>query len=139
MEQEFKKTGLQSSPSFGKLMIDSLRKTRQDHPTADMLAGNLPIVGGLQAGMDATDPSASDFQRMLAVGSILPGMKLVKSIVGKLRKPAKAAVKEITFTPEDIFNKPDVVLTPEQRKAALEEANRKQTEIAAQWLKDNPE
>lgn len=124
MEQEFKRTGLnQQGPSFGKLMVDSLRKTREDHPTMDMLAGNLPIVGGLQAGMDATDPNASDFQRMLAVGSIVPGVRLMRAIAGKLRKPAKEAVHEAEFAPEDIFQKPDVVMTPEQREAARKAAN----------------
>jgi hypothetical protein len=99
MEQEFKKTGLnQHSPAFGKLVIESLRKRREEHPFVDMAAGMLPIVGGLQSGMDVADTSKSNFDRGMSALSFVPGGKLLgmagKYIPGidKLRGAGNSAI-----------------------------------------------
>ena len=139
MEAEFKRTGLpQGGPSYSDLVIDALRKGRQEHPIMDMAAGSLPIVGGMQAGMDVTDSSLGGLDRTLAMLSIVPGGKLVGAGLRKIpyvRKiPAKAEAiinklrrdvpDEPPYTPEEIFQKPDVVMTSEQREAAREAANK---------------
>lgn len=120
-------------PSFYSLMAQKIREGRREHPVADMVAGNLPIIGGIQAGLDVTDESQPGWTRALALASVVPGGKLAGAIVKRLRNyehkiPAKVVDKltgpkppeppEHTFEPEDIFQKPDVTMTPEQREAA---------------------
>lgn len=124
MEAEFRAKSPSPTPGFAQAVISGLRSARKDHPVADAAAGLIPLVGGMQAGMDATDPDSSDFQRMLAVGSILPGMRLAKLLVGKLRRPAAKAVEEAThYAPEEIFQKPDLVMSAEAREAARKKMN----------------
>src|SRR5688572_23914317 len=109
MEPEFKSKNLVSGgPSFGRLVIDKLRETRKEHPALDFAVGNLPIVGGLQTAMDATGPDASPTDAI----SVLPGGRILKAIVNKLRK---APVGEKPYEVEEIFQKPDLVMTPEER------------------------
>lgn len=120
-ESEFRVRNPTPAPGYAQAVISALREGRKEHPVADMLAGNLPLIGGIQAGMDATDPDASDFQRMLAVGSVLPGMRLMRGIIGKLRKVPKSTEHVVeSFHPEDIFQKPNpkVTTSPETVSAA---------------------
>lgn len=129
METEFKQKNLpQHNPTFMRLMVDNLRQQRKEHPVADMVAGNLPIVGGIQAGMDMTDESLPTSERALGATSIIPGGKLLRAIVGKLRK-----APDEPFEAEEIFQKPDLVMTPEQREAARKKMNE---EYAKQLLRE---
>lgn len=129
MEPEFKQRNLTAGgPSYARLVIDALRKSREENPTADMVAGNLPFVGAMQAGMDVTDPKASNLAKGLALASIIPGGKLTGAIIKRLRgveraAPKAASVVEHTFTPEDIFQKPDLKMSPAQREASRKAAN----------------
>lgn len=141
MEREFRNPGARhGGPSFYRLMIDNLRKQREEHPVIDFAAGNLPIVGGVQGLMDATDERSSATQRGLSALSFIPGGKLVDAIIGRLRgAPVNKMVDDKPFTPEEIFQKPDVKMTPEERAANLVAKNEEARKIAEQWLKDNPE
>lgn len=203
MEFEFKKTGVShQGPSFSRLMIEKLRQGREEHPVLDFAAGNLPILGGLQAGMDMTDPNASTTERGLSALSFVPGGKIMgqvgtymgdvldfkklkkqKQIAERLKKsyeiPPSAEELEVSrtgqlpvpekppqaiidsmkekamagdpkarqwvekfggeYSPEEIFQKPNVTMSPEQRAANLLRKNEEAKKIAEQWLKDNPE
>lgn len=126
-------------------MINSLRNAREKHPAVDTAVESLPIVGALGAGLDITDPNASNFTKTMALASIVPGGKLAGVIAKRLRGletrlPAKVVDKlagahppapdEITFTPEEIFSnrtKPEVVKSANDayiKQLLEEEANR---------------
>ena len=140
MESEFRVKNPTPAPGYAQAVISALRQTRKEHPLTDAAAGLVPGVGVGQAVLDSTDPDSSDFQRMLAVGSILPGMRLMRTIAGKLRKPAAKTIEHVVeeFKPEDIFQAATIKMTPEQRAASLAAQNEKSRLIAEQWLKDNP-
>lgn len=138
MEQEFKRTGLPGGgPSYSKLLIQGLRKAREEHPVLDFAAGNLPIVGGLQAGMDATDPEASPVERGLSALSFVPGGKMLSKILpDKLRGKVSKMVEEQTYSPEEIFQAPDIKMDAAQRARSLAAQNAEAKKIAEQYLKD---
>lgn len=122
MESEFRVKNPTPTPGYPQAVISALRQKRKEHPLTDAAAGLVPGVGVGQAAMDATDPDTSDFQRMLAVGSLLPGGKLLRMLVGRLRKAPVKQVEHVieAFKPEDIFQKPSLGVTtsPETVAAA---------------------
>lgn len=123
MESEFRVKNPTPAPGYAQAVISALRQTRKEHPLADAAAGLVPGVGVGQGAMDATDPDSSDFQRMLAVASILPGMRLARTIVGRLRG-AKTAEKLVEHYPKTPSTTPP---------SAVAEANR---QYAEQLLKE---
>jgi hypothetical protein len=158
MENEFKvKNPKPPTVPFMKLVIQSLRKQREEHPVLDTAAGFVPFVGGVQSGMDVLDESNSPIQRTLAALGLVPGGKLVsklgEKVAGKLgivtdleewRKKQKATADalrkdSVPYSPEEIFQKPDLTMTAEQRAANLQQKNEEARKIAEQWLKDNPQ
>jgi hypothetical protein len=141
VESEFRVKNPTPAPGYAQAVISALRQTRKENPLTDAAASFVPGVSVGQAAMDVTDPDASDFQRMLAVGSILPGMRLMRTIAGRLRgaKAVEKVVEEAKpFSAEEIFQKPDVKMTAEQRAANLAAKNEEARKIAEQWLAANP-
>lgn len=120
MESEFRAKSPTPAPGYGRMLIDALRKGREEHPNLDFAVGNMPIVGGIQGAMDMADPEASNISRIGAALSFLPFGRLL----GRgLRKKAAHIAEEKVFEPEEIFQKPDVVLSPAEREAARKKAN----------------
>lgn len=83
-ESEFKvENPTPPSVPFMKLVIQALRKQREEHPNLDTAAGFVPFVGGVQGAMDVLDDQNTPTQRSMAALQFVPGGKLVGKLGGK--------------------------------------------------------